>query len=141
MTIERILGAVAFLFGLALFFLVIPANVRSAPGSLSDPRLFPNIAAMMFVGLGMLQLLFSRERVELPPMREPLRVTILALVTIVAVFLMEWVGFVIVAPLLMAVLMLFLRERRPVWVAIVVFLLPAAIWFSFHVVLRTPLPS
>jgi putative tricarboxylic transport membrane protein len=50
------------------------------------------------------------------------------------------VRFLIAAPLLVMVLMLLIGERRPLWLATGIVLVPLGIWSCIELLLNQPLP-
>lgn len=66
MTVDRIGGGIAVLFGVFLLLYGIPANVRMIDGAMPYPALFPQIAAWMFIGLGLVQMVFVKTKADFP---------------------------------------------------------------------------
>lgn len=140
MSADRILGGAAIAFGGFLLLFAIPRHVASTGGLSLNPALFPQIAAWLLMGLGLLQILFCRNALELPPWREPLRLLGAAALTLVCLLAMERTGFLIAMVLLLAGIELMAFERRRVWLATTVLALPLGIWAFFEIILHRPLP-
>lgn len=141
MTIERFLGAVAVIGGILLLLYGIPANVEKLEYDvILQPRVFPQIGAIIIVVAGTLQFFFSKSKVELPSLRDFVRVLIVCGLIIASVFVMERFGFLVGAALLMAAVMYLVYERRPIWLIVAIAVMPVLIWVIFEVVLRRPLP-
>lgn len=140
MNIERIMGGAAAAFGGFLILYLIPNYVTYVEGMMS-PTLFPSIAAWLFLILGLIQMITSSEPITLPSTREFLRTAVVALVMFTSIFVMGWVGYLIVAFAFMAILTVFMYERRPVWMVSTIIVMPIGVWLFFEVLLRRPLPS
>lgn len=136
---EHISGGAAALFGGFLLLYLIPNYVTSSDGVMS-PTLFPSIAAWMFILLGAVQAVTSGEPLTIPGVREFIRTGMIALVVLVAILAMDWLGFLIVAIAFMAILTIFMYERRPVWLVATIVAVPIGIWLFFELLLRRPLP-
>lgn len=139
-SLDRILGGIAVLFGGFLLLYMIPANVTSVPGSVFSPSLFPNIAAWMIVVLGTVQFFSAPRKVDLPPTREILRLLFIDGLALATLFLMEHIGYIPAAIALMAAATMMVYERRPVWIITTVIAMPLGIWTLFEVILHRPLP-
>lgn len=137
---EHISGGVAALFGGFLLLYLIPNYVTSSEGVMS-PTLFPSIAAWMFILLGVIQAVVPGEPITIPGAREFIRTTMIALIVLVAILAMDWLGFLIVSIAFMAVITIFMYERRPVWLIATIVAMPIGIWLFFELLLRRPLPS
>lgn len=140
LSLDRILGGATILVGGFLFLYMIPANVKSVPGSVFSPSLFPNIAAWMIIVLGVVQILSTPTKIDLPPAREVLRLLLVDGLALATLFLMEHVGYIPAAIALMVAVVLMVYERRPLWIVVTVLALPLGIWAFFEVLLSRPLP-
>lgn len=140
MKTKYISGGAAILFGGFLLGYLIPNFVTASEGVMS-PTLFPTIAAWMFILLGVIQMLTPDEPLDLPSTREFVRTAALALIVLIAVFAMEWLGFLIASIAFMAVIAGFMHERRPIWLIATIALTPIGIWLVFELLLRRPLPA
>ncbi|PCI05133.1 MAG: hypothetical protein COB78_00485 [Hyphomicrobiales bacterium] len=139
MNIERILGGGAAIFGAFLLLYLIPNFVTDSDGMMS-PTLFPSIAAWMFILFGSIQAITSSEPLKLPSAREFIRSGMIALIVLAAILAMEWLGFLIVATAFMAILTMFMYERRPIWLVATIIVMPICVWLVFELLLRRPLP-
>lgn len=139
-SLDRILGGAAVLLGGFLLLYMIPANVTSVPGSVFSPSLFPNIAAWMILGLGVVMILSAPTHVDLPPLREVLRLLLVDGLALATLFLMERIGYIPASIALMIAVTLMVYERRPVWIVVTVLAMPLGIWTMFVVILNRPLP-
>jgi len=139
-TTERILGGIAIAFGGLLLFEIIPDNARSIEGLIVDPSTFPNMAAFLIAGLGIIQIVASKQRMPLPTAREFWRVLMIAALTAVAVLALGEVGYLATMFVFMALIIVIVHERRPVWMATVIVGMPVVVWAFFEVLLKRPLP-
>ncbi|WEX08098.1 tripartite tricarboxylate transporter TctB family protein [Chelativorans sp. AA-79] len=128
------------MFGAVLLLYAIPANVRMIPGALPYPALFPQIAAWLFIALGLIQVFFVNAQVQVPSARRILFFGLAAVLTLAALLLVDRLGYLPVMIALMAGVVWMVRERRWAWVAVVVLGLPVGIWLLFEQVLQRPLP-
>ena len=136
---NRIAGLVVTAFALVLWFLVIPDQVDKADYGWMRPRTLPMICAVSLGLLGLILAVFPHGAVDLSP-RKSARVAVLALISAIAVWSMGRFGFVIVAPILAAVLLVYLNERRwPCWLGAVVGV-PVVIWVVVTQLLGRGLP-
>lgn len=139
MNTERILGGGAAAFGAFLLLYLIPNYVTDSDGVMS-PTLFPSIAAWMFILFGSIQAVVSGVPIKLPSTREFIRSGMITLIALIAILAMEWLGFLIVAPVFMAIITIFMYERRPLWLAATIVAVPIGVWLVFELLLRRPLP-
>lgn len=140
LSVDRILGGAAVLLGGFLLLYLIPANVTSVKGSVFSPNLFPNIAAWLIVVLGVVQIVSAPTQIDLPPGREVFRLLLVDGLALGTLFLMERIGYIPASIALMIAVTLMVYERRPVWIAVTVLILPLGIWTLFEVILHRPLP-
>lgn len=142
MTLDRLLGGIVALFGLFLLTYAIPANVKSASGMFvfPNPALFPQIAAVLMVVLGLMQAALVRTKTELPGWKAFGMFLVVAGATLAAMLLIRLLGYLPVAFALMVAVCLIGRERRPLWLGIVIVAVPVGTWLLFEQVLGRPLP-
>lgn len=140
LSMDRILGGAAVLLGGFLFLYMIPANVASIPGSVFSPSLFPNIAAWLIIVLGVVQILSAPTKIDLPPLREVLRLLLVDGLSLATLVVMEHIGYIPASIALMLAVTLMVYERRPVWIVVTVVAMPLGIWTLFEVILNRPLP-
>lgn len=138
-SVDRASGAFFLLFGLAVYFLIIPAYVEQAEGGNIAPDTIPNIVSFVIAGCGFL--LIIKPTAQRPPRMRYFLVTA-AYVSILAaaIYAMSWFGFVSVAPVFALVIMVMIGERRPLWLAIGAVAMPALIWFFVTHILDRVLP-
>lgn len=142
MTTDRILGGIAVLFGGFLLLWGIPANVKTVPGIFvyPNPALFPQIAAVLMIALGAMQMVFTKTKADVPTLRKVLLFLAVAGATLLAMLGIRVFGYLPVAFALMILVCVITGERRPVWLATVIVGLPIGIWLLFEQVLDRPLP-
>lgn len=140
MRAERIAGGLAVLFGVFLLLVLTPWQVKSYGGGMSDPTLFPDIAATLLVLLGALQIAVPPPAEAPADRRELGRAAAVVALTGASLAVMHGLGYLPAGFLLMAGLLLLMRERRVLWLVAATLGLPLAIWALFVVVLERPLP-
>lgn len=142
MTTDRILGGIAVLFGGFLLLWGIPANVQMVSGIFvyPNPALFPQIAAVLIIALGIMQMMFTKTKADVPSLTRFLWFLAVAGGTLLAMVGIRVVGYLPVAFALMVLVCLITGERRPVWLITVIVGMPVGIWLLFEQVLNRPLP-
>lgn len=140
MLINRIVGFVVAGFGAFLLLFAIPAHVSNSGTLFLNPALFPIIAAWMLVGLGLLQVIVSGPTPALPSRMEVLRFALTAALTAVSALVLERFGYLATSFALMAAITIMIHERRLVWAATTIAVVPTGIWLFFVVLLERPLP-
>lgn len=140
MTVDRIGGGIAVLFGVFLLLYAIPANVRIIEGKMPYPALFPQIAAWMFIGLGLVQMVFVKTRAEFPSGIQFFAFLGAIFLTLIAVLFVETLGYLPVTVALMVAIVLLVQERRPLWIVVMIIGFPVGIWLLFEQVLQRQLP-
>lgn len=137
---ERIIGGAAILFGGVLITILIPEYVVSTAGPV-NPSLFPKIAAWLFIILGIAQVVMVRTvTTEIKGWYELIRSLVLAALVLTSLLLMQIIGYLPSATLLVASVCALMTERRPGWLALSIGVVPVGVWFIFEVVLGRPLP-
>ncbi|MEQ9815460.1 MAG: tripartite tricarboxylate transporter TctB family protein [Azospirillaceae bacterium] len=137
---DRILGGVVAAGGAFLLLYLIPTQVTALPERLRDPALFPSIAAWMILGLGLLQIVLPGPDGALPTRRGLVRgLGVFAAIALASIVL-PLAGFVATGIGLMAVLSLFMFERRPLWLVVTVVAAPPGVWALFELAFQRPLP-
>ena len=136
---DRVSGAFFLLFGLAAYFLVIPAYVEQAEGGNIAPDTLPNAVAIVIAACGFLLVVRPTPQ-RLPDWRYFAVTGAYVLVLAVAIYAMSWVGFIYVAPCLALAVMVMLGERRPLWLAFGAAGMPALIWVFVTIILDRALP-
>ncbi len=138
-TADRLSGAFFLIFGLAMYFAIIPAFVEQIDGRNLAPDTMPNVAAIAIAVCGALLILRPTTH-EAPDLRYFMIATAFIVLLAGGVYAISWVGFEFVAPPLALVIMLMIGERRPFWLLMGTFVMPAAIWFLVTQVLERALP-
>lgn len=138
-TADRGAGAVISLFGLVLYFGVIPNFVEAVDDGWVLPATIPNAVAIVLIVCGILLILkptTHRPQRMIEFQKAALYFGLLAL----GLLAMSYLGFIYTAPVIALVLMLLIGERRPLWLFLGVAVLPATIWFLVVYVLDRALP-
>lgn len=131
------LGLMAF--AALLIFWIIPNQVDTASYGWMKPRTLPYICGVMIGSLSLLLLIFPQGQTSLNP-PETIRAFCVLAALGLALWAMAWVGFLWVAPVLALGLILALGERRPLWIAATVLVIPGLIWFVVEWLLGRALP-
>jgi putative tricarboxylic transport membrane protein len=136
---DRMSGAFFCLFGLAMYFIVIPVYVETAEGGSLSPKTLPNIISIIIaISGGFLVIKPTAQQ-----MRDPRKMAITGLYAALlaaGIYAMSWFGFEYVAPVLALAIMWMIGERRPLWLVSGVVIMPAAIWFAVTQLLGRGLP-
>lgn len=136
---DRASGAFFVLFGLALYFLVIPAQVEVVEGGNLAPSTMPNILAWVLVICGAI-LVVKPTDFQTQGMRPFLVTAAYSAVLVLGIYAMSLWGFEFVAPPLALVIMLMIGERRPLWLILGAVIMPLLIWFLVTYPLGRALP-
>ncbi|MCC2096902.1 MAG: tripartite tricarboxylate transporter TctB family protein [Hyphomicrobiales bacterium] len=139
MTLNRWLGAAGVLAGTVFLLAIIPAQTEKVSYGALQPRTFPIVAAVLMMVFGLAQMIRPTGATTFEPAKAA-RAALIVAISIAAVPVMEYAGYMIAGPILVGVLMLFAGERRWPWIAAGVLIFPALIWVLFEIVLRRPLP-
>lgn len=136
---DRAVGAACLVFALLLWFVLVPWQVETVGYGWLKPRTLPRILAVA-IGLGGLALLLRPD--PAPEMRPAAwgRAALFGAVLVAGLAGMAWAGFALAAPVMALAVMLLAGERRPLWLALGVAAMPAAIWLCVAVLLERPLP-
>lgn len=127
-------------FGLSMYFFVIPNQVEDPIfGGYTTPATIPNAVILGIVACGILQLLFERHKTPAIDLPLLLRKLLFGLVGGFAVWLMSFVGFLAIAPVLSLAIMLLIGERRLRLLALGI-AIPIVVWYMVEIVLVRPLP-
>jgi len=139
MTLNRISGLVVAVLGLILLFWIIPRHTETVDYAWLRPATLPIITAIIVIISSLVHLIFPSGKAEFDvPLA--LRAGLFFTISLIGLFLMHLVGFLIAAPLLVMVLMLLIGERRPFWLIAGIVLIPLAMWSSIELLLNRPLP-
>lgn len=127
------------LFGLMLFFYLIPTQVETVEYGAIRPKTMPQILSVIIGVSGVLLTLKPADGTDLQAMPWP-KVCLIIAILVVGLWCLAQFGFVFVAPPLALVLMLVMGERRPLWIGLGAVGMPALIWFAVTILLERPLP-
>ncbi|MEQ9331174.1 tripartite tricarboxylate transporter TctB family protein [Thalassobaculum sp.] len=140
MTLDRLSGLAVAGLGLALLLFVIPDQVEAVDYGWVRPETLPSLAAAALLLLGLMQAATGRGGGGLDR-RATARALLYLCYTAAAVWAMGRLGFVWVAPVMVLALMLWLGERRPLWLAVGAGAVPAAVWVVVAGLLGRGLPG
>jgi putative tricarboxylic transport membrane protein len=135
---DRAAGAVLLALGGLLIFAVIPAQVEAVQYGWLRPRTMPYLMAGIIALCGAALLL--RPGDEAPRRIAWARAALFTALLVAGLAAIRWAGFIWVAPVMAAALMLAAGERRPVWLAAGTVGTPLAIWLCVAVLLERALP-
>lgn len=136
---SRLTGLVVVCFALLLWFVVIPWQVDPASSGWMRPRTLPGICAVGLSLSGAICLLWPTGKTSLHAAQLGRIAFLLALVS-VAVWLMARFGFVAAMTTLALALVLFIGERRWVWAAATIVIVPGFLYLSVVELLGRSLP-
>lgn len=139
-TTDRLTGAFFLLFGLAMFFFVIPEYVEEVESGNLSPKTMPNVVSWIIAICGGFLVLRPTTH-HAPDARFFLKAATYVALLAAAIYAMTLVGFMYVAPVLALILMLMIGERRPLWLGLGVVAIPAAIWVLVTQLLERALPG
>lgn len=137
MTRDRLSGLLIAGFG-ALLLVVIPAEVEVVDYGWVRPETLPTAAAAALVLLGLLQAAAGGSQ---PEFRGLGRALLYLGYAAAAAWAMGRLGFAWVAPAMVLALMLWLGERRPLWLGLGAAAVPAAVWGVVAGLLDRSLPG
>lgn len=136
---DRVSGAFFLLFGLALYFLIIPAYVETVDGGNLSPNTVPNWIAITIAVCGGLLVLKPTDQ-STPDLRALMITGAYAGVLALSIYGMSLFGFEVIGPILAFVLMWMIGERRPLWLIAGAIVMPLIIWFLVTYPLGRALP-
>lgn len=136
---DRLSGAFFLLFGLAMYFVIVPAQVETTDGGNLDPNTVPNYICVIVAMCGALLVLKPTER-QTPDLRTFFLAGTYAAVLAAGIYAMSLFGFEYVAPVLSFAIMVMIGERRPLWLIGGAVLMPLLIWFLVTYPLGRALP-
>jgi putative tricarboxylic transport membrane protein len=139
MTLNRISGLVVAALGAILLFWIIPRHTETVANAWLRPATLPIITAVIVIIASIVHLIFPTGKAEFD-LPLALRAGLFLAISLIGLFFMHLVGFLIAAPLLVMVLMLLVGERRPLWLIAGVVLIPLAMWSSIELLLNQTLP-
>jgi putative tricarboxylic transport membrane protein len=136
---DRASGAFFLLFGLALYFLIIPGQTEEVQGANLAPATVPNIIAWVIVVFSAVTVIKPTD-FQTQNLRSFLVTGAYAGVLVIGIYAMSLFGFEWVAPPLALAIMVMIGERRPLWLVAGVILMPLVIWFLVTYPLGRALP-
>lgn len=139
MITDRLSGAFFFLFGLGLYYYVIPNHVDEIDYGAIHPDTVPNALAILLAICGA-GLVIKPTMQKAPNGALMARAGLYLTVLVAGVWATSLFGFLYVAPPLALTIMLMIGERRPFWIAIGVAVVPFLIWLAIDVGLDRNLP-
>lgn len=139
MLASRLSGLLFAVFGLALYFVIIPYDTELVDYGWVKPQTMPNVMAVTMVACGSVLFVFPAGAIGITH-RQALRAALFLVILALGVFAIARLGFTIVAPFLALVLMLATGERRPLWLGVGGVAIPLMIWFTVTVLLGRLLP-
>jgi len=139
MTPNRISGIVVAVFGLVLLFWIIPRHTEAVYQGWLRPETLPIITAVVAIITSIIHIIFPTGKVDFD-VKRAMRAGLFFVVSLLALYLMHVVGFLLSAPLMILVLMLMIGERRPLWLITGIVILPLAMWSTIELLLGRPLP-
>ena len=139
MTLNRISGLAVIIGGAILLFWVIPHQTEAVDYGWLKPATLPKISAIIIVISGLIHFIFPTGKADFD-VAFSLRVGLFFVISCIGLYLMNLIGFVLAAPILIVVIMMMIGERRPLWLVSGIILLPASIWFCVSFLLNKPLP-
>ncbi len=138
MTLNRISGLVVAVFGIILLFWIIPRHTEAVDYGWLRPATLPNVTAIVVIISSIIHIIFPSGKAEFDG-QLAMRAGLFFMISLAGLFLMHHVGFLIAAPLLVTVLMLLVGERRPLWLATGIVLVPLGIWSTIELLLKRSL--
>ena len=138
MTLNRISGLVVAVFGIILLFWIIPRHTEPVDYGWLRPATLPNVTAIVVIISSIIHIIFPSGQAEFDG-QLAMRAGLFFMISLAGLFLMHHVGFLIAAPLLVTVLMLLVGERRPLWLATGIVLVPLGIWSAIELLLKRSL--
>ena len=136
---DRASGAFFFLFGLAMYFLVIPEYVEVTDEGNLSPNTMPNYISLIIALCGAILILKPTPH-QLHNRRFFILTGVYVGILAVGIYAMSLFGFAYVGPILALAIMLIIGERRPLWLGAGFIVMPFVIWFLVTIVLGRALP-
>ncbi len=122
-----------------LLFWIIPRHTEAVDSGWLRPATLPTVTAVIVIIASIVQTLFPTGKVEFD-LRLAVRAGLFFVISLLGIYLMHIAGFLIAAPVMIAVLMLLIGERRPLWLVTGIVVLPLAMWSTIELLLERPLP-
>ncbi|NKB77939.1 MAG: hypothetical protein GKR96_13125 [Gammaproteobacteria bacterium] len=137
---DRITGLLIAIFGITLYWFIIPNYVDSSQSSWLRPDTIPNATCLVTIFCGLV-LVIKPSSHKLHAFSTICRAGLFFMLLAVGLYVMSLVGFVYVAPILALSLMLTIGERRLFWLTIGSVAIPFTIWLLVVRVLERSLPG
>ena len=139
MTRNRISGIVVAILGALLLFWIIPQHTETVDYGWLRPATLPIIPTVIVILTSIIHVLLPSGTVDFD-VSLALRAGLIFVISLSGLFLIHLAGFLVAAPILMAVLMIVIGERRPIWLITGIVLIPLAMWSTIELLLKRPLP-
>ncbi|MBW1997361.1 MAG: tripartite tricarboxylate transporter TctB family protein [Deltaproteobacteria bacterium] len=139
MTLNRMSGIVVAVIGLVLLFWIIPRHTETVDYAWLRPATLPIITAVIALISSIVHIIFPSGTAEFD-VQLALRAGLYFVISLLALFLMHILGFLVGAPFLVMALMLLVGERRPLWLITGVVVIPLVMWSFIVLLLDHPLP-
>lgn len=136
---NRAIGFVSALLAALVIFVLIPSQTESVGFGALEPAGFPTFAAIIVLIFGLIQTIWPTGQAHLDK-HELIRAALAIVITVFALWLMIAITYTVGAPLLVALIMLLMGERRLWLLALTVVGGPLLLWGLFEVMLHRPLP-
>lgn len=136
---NRLSGLAVALFGAALLAWFIPAHTETVSTGWILPQTLPRACGVALIVLGLWLAVFPAGAVALDG-GEAAVVALCAVLSAAAIWAMGRFGFLWVAPVLAAALVVIVGERRWPWALLGIAAAPLLIWLVVPVLLGRPLP-
>ncbi|MCC5986679.1 MAG: tripartite tricarboxylate transporter TctB family protein [Pararhodobacter sp.] len=123
--------------GLVIALIIVPAQTLQLGRAVMQPAALPMACGLAMVLCGLAIVLKP-----MPDSGSAMLVPVTGAVTLalISYFGMRGLGFVIMAPALVLLMMLYMGERRWLWLGVGTLLVPLGIWLCFVVLLGRQLP-
>lgn len=139
MTLNRMSGLVVAIMGFVLLLWIIPHQTEIADFGWLKPATLPKVTSIVIIIAGLIQFILPTGEAEFD-VKLSLRVGLFFVISVIGLYLMSLIGFIIATPILLLIIMVMIKERRPFWLAAGILILPASIWFCVDFLLNKPLP-
>jgi len=137
--LNRMSGLFFALSGALLILWLTPNYTETSDFGWLKPATLPNILSVIMILAGLLQTFAPTGKAELDwPLT--LRFSLIFALCLLALLLMKYFSFILVAPTLALVITLLIGERRPLWMFVGIILMPTTLWALVVFVLERSLP-
>jgi putative tricarboxylic transport membrane protein len=139
MTLNRISGFFVAVAGAIALLWIIPNQTEIADSGWLRPATLPKITSIVIIMTGLVQFALPTGKAEFQ-LTLTLRVILFFVISLLSLYLMNLLGFLIAAPALVLIVMILIGERRRLWLVSGFCLMPLAIWVAVDILLNRPLP-